>query len=73
MIEPSEDVLVTREQRGQIAILTNGLCWQLAQKPALFEVAEHSVPSRIAEALAHVGRAGRASSSSSSQTVRRGA
>ena len=31
-----------------------------SQKPALFEVAEHSVPSRIAEALAHVGRAGRA-------------
>jgi hypothetical protein len=33
---------------------------QLAQKPALFDVAEHSVPSRIAEALAHVGPAGRA-------------
>jgi len=36
------------------------LALQLAQKPALFEVAERSVPSRIAEALAHVGRAGRA-------------
>jgi hypothetical protein len=30
------------------------------QKPALFEVAERSVPSLIAEALAHAGRAGRA-------------
>jgi len=37
------------------------LALQFAQKPALFEVAERSVPSRIAEALAHVGRAGRAS------------
>src|SRR5438046_8993255 len=36
------------------------LALQLAQKPALFDVAERSVPSRIAEALAHVGRAGRA-------------
>jgi len=36
------------------------LALQRAQKPALFEVAERSVPSRIAEALAHVGRAGRA-------------
>jgi hypothetical protein len=35
------------------------LALQLAQTPALFEVAERSVPSRIAEALAHVGRAGR--------------
>jgi hypothetical protein len=31
---------------------------QFAQKPALFEVAERSVPSQIAGALAHVGRAG---------------
>src|SRR5713101_2672194 len=43
---------------------------QPAQKPALFEVAEPSVPSRITEALAHVGRPdGRASSSSISQTI----
>jgi len=34
------------------------LALQLAQKPALFEVAERSVPSRIAWPLAHVGRAG---------------
>jgi hypothetical protein len=33
---------------------------QLAQKAALFEVAERSLPSRIAEALAYVGRGGRA-------------
>ena len=39
---------------------TWSLSLQLAQKPALFEVAEHSVPSRIAELLAHVGPAGRA-------------
>ena len=36
------------------------LALQPAQKPALFEVAEPSVPSRITEAPAHVGRAGRA-------------
>ena len=36
------------------------LALQFAQKPALFEVAERSVPSRIAEASAHVDRAGRA-------------
>jgi hypothetical protein len=36
------------------------LALQPAQKPALFEVAELSVPSRITEAPAHVGRAGRA-------------
>jgi len=36
------------------------LALQLAQKPALFEVAERYLPSRIAEAVAHVGRAGRA-------------
>src|SRR5207247_11397237 len=36
------------------------LALQFAQKPALFEVAERSVPSRIAAALAHGGRAGRA-------------
>jgi hypothetical protein len=34
--------------------------WLPAQKPALFEVAEPSVPSRITAAPAHVGRAGRA-------------
>jgi hypothetical protein len=36
------------------------LALQPAQKPALFEVAEPSVPSRITGAPAHVGRAGRA-------------
>jgi len=36
------------------------LALQFAQEAALFEVTERSVPSRIAEALAHVGRAGRA-------------
>jgi hypothetical protein len=36
------------------------LALQLAQQSALFEVAERAVPSRIVEALAHVGRAGRA-------------
>src|SRR2546427_9593781 len=45
------------------------LALQFAQKPALFEVAERSVPSRIAEALAHVGRAGLAWPSSISQTI----
>src|SRR5439155_3530058 len=36
------------------------LALQPAQKPALFEGAEPSVPSRITKAPAHVGRAGRA-------------
>jgi NADPH:quinone reductase-like Zn-dependent oxidoreductase len=35
------------------------LALQLAQQPALFEVAERYVPSRIGEAVAQVGRAGR--------------
>ncbi len=43
------------QRRADVALVL-----QLAQEPALFEVAERSVPSRIAEALAHVGRAGRA-------------
>src|SRR5262245_1061574 len=43
------------QRRGDVA-----LALQLAQKPALFELAERSVPSRIAAALTHAGRAGRA-------------
>jgi hypothetical protein len=45
----------THQRRADVA-----LALQLAQKPALFEVAERSVRSRIAETLAHVGRTGRA-------------
>ena len=37
-----------------------GLALQLAQTPGLFQVAERYSPSRIADAVAHVGRAGRA-------------
>jgi hypothetical protein len=37
------------------------LALQLAQKPeALFEIAERYAPSQIGEAVAHIGRAGRA-------------